>query len=87
MYVIIPAHDPGPQTCGRIFRQASETDSRTISQGLKGLLVIPPVGDIKTMKSYVGLYRLRIGTIRILFEINHDEKVVYIRAINSRGGD
>ncbi len=38
------------------------------------------------MKGYIGLYRLRIGTLRILFEVNHDEKVVYIRAIDSRGG-
>ncbi|CAM4038622.1 type II toxin-antitoxin system RelE/ParE family toxin [Cohnella lubricantis] len=57
-----------------------------ITQGLKGLLIIPPVGDIKPMKGFIGLYRLRIGTLRILFEINHDEKVVYIRAIDSHGG-
>lgn len=53
-----------------------------IAQGLKGLLKIPPNGDIKPMKGYVGLYRLRIG----LFEISLAEKVIYIRAIDSRGG-
>jgi mRNA interferase RelE/StbE len=56
------------------------------AHGLKGLLAIPPTGDIRPMKGYVGLYRLRIGTLRILFEINHVEKVVYIQAIDSRGG-
>lgn len=53
-----------------------------IAQGLKGLLKIPPNGDIKPIKGYVGLYRLRIG----LFEISLAEKVIYIRAIDSRGG-
>lgn len=68
-----------------IAKQEKQIQER-IAQGLKGLLVIPPSGDIKPLKGYVGLYRLRIGTLRILFEINHDEKVVYIRAIDSRGG-
>ncbi|NHN35380.1 type II toxin-antitoxin system RelE family toxin [Paenibacillus agricola] len=56
-----------------------------IANGLKSLLVIPPEGDIKPMKGYSGLYRLRIGSLRILFEINHIENLVYIRAIDSRG--
>ncbi|MFA1241248.1 type II toxin-antitoxin system RelE/ParE family toxin, partial [Serratia odorifera] len=50
---------------------------KRIAEGLKGLLKIPPEGDIKSMKGYTELYRLRIGTFRILFEINHDEKVIY----------
>lgn len=57
-----------------------------IAQGMKGLLVIPPNGDIKTMKGRQGLYRLRIGSYRILFEIQHKEKIVYIQAIDFRGG-
>ncbi len=57
-----------------------------IAQGLIGLLTIPPKGDIKPVKGHQGLYRLRVGTYRILFEINHTEKIVYIQAIDSRGG-
>jgi mRNA interferase RelE/StbE len=56
-----------------------------IAQGLKGLLVIPPHGDIKPMKGRQGLYRLRIGSYRILFEIQHKEKIIYIQAIDFRG--
>ncbi|WP_416827888.1 type II toxin-antitoxin system RelE family toxin [Ectobacillus polymachus] len=56
-----------------------------IADGLKGLLEIPPEGDIKSIKGYTDLYRLRVGTFRILFEINHDEKVIYIQAIGNRG--
>ncbi|WP_343070808.1 type II toxin-antitoxin system RelE/ParE family toxin [Bacillus sp. REN10] len=57
-----------------------------IADGLKGLLEIPPEGDIKSMKGYENLYRLRLGTLgtfRILFEINHDEKNDYIAYISS----
>lgn len=57
-----------------------------IAKGLAGLITIPPKGDIKLMKGQQGLYRLRIGTYRILFEINHIEKIVYIQTIDFRGG-
>lgn len=57
-----------------------------VAQGLKGLIEIPPRGDIKPMKGYHGLYRLRIGTFRVLLEIQHNEKVIYIQSIDSRGG-
>lgn len=68
-----------------IVKQEKAVQER-IAQGLRGLLNDPPTGDIKQMKGYIGLYRLRIGTIRVLFEISPSEKVVYIRAIDSRGG-
>ena len=68
-----------------ISKQEKSVQERIV-QGLKGLLVVPPVGDIKPMKGYTGLYRLRVGTFRILFEIQHSEKVIYIRAVDSRGG-
>ncbi|MCL5057973.1 MAG: type II toxin-antitoxin system RelE/ParE family toxin [Actinobacteria bacterium] len=57
-----------------------------IARGLKGLIKNPPCGDIKPMKGNLGLYRLRIGTYRVLFEIKHNEKVIYIEAIDFRGG-
>ena len=56
-----------------------------IAEGQKGLLEIPPEGDIKTMKGYTNLYRLRIGTFRILFDINHNEKIIYIQSVGNRG--
>jgi mRNA interferase RelE/StbE len=57
-----------------------------IARGLRGLIEIPPRGDIKPMKGNQGLYRLRIGTCRVLFEIQHNEKVIYIQAIDFRSG-
>lgn len=58
---------------------------KRIADGLKGLLKIPPEGDIKIMKGHEELYRLRVGTFRILFDIDHDEKIVYIQSVGNRG--
>lgn len=68
-----------------IAKQEKAIQERMV-QGLRGLLSDPPTGDIKQMKGSIGLYRLRIGTIRVLFEINRSERVVYIRAMDYRGG-
>lgn len=54
-----------------------------VLNGLKGLEEIPPQGDIKSLKGYRGMYRLRVGKYRILYEIL-DEKI-YILNIGSRG--
>ncbi|TKI81771.1 type II toxin-antitoxin system RelE/ParE family toxin [Bacillus mycoides] len=52
---------------------------------LKGLLEIPPEGDIKSMEGYTALYRLRVGIFLVVFEINHDEKVIDIQVMGNRG--
>lgn len=56
-----------------------------ISNALRGLTISPPEGDIRRLKGYVNLYRLRIGTYRVIFEANHQEETVYIEAIGNRG--
>ncbi|QCT01577.1 hypothetical protein E6C60_0856 [Paenibacillus algicola] len=56
-----------------------------IRKSLLGLTVRPPVGDIRPMKGYDKRFRLRVGSYRILFEINHQEQVIYILAIDNRG--
>ena len=56
-----------------------------IRKALTGLAVRPPIGDIKPMKGRGKLMRLRVGTYRVLFEINHTEQMVYILAIDNRG--
>lgn len=55
------------------------TVQERMAKELTGLLTIPPRGDIRLIKGHRGLYRLRIGTYRILFEINHTENIVYIQ--------
>ena len=69
----------------KFISKQKKTVQLRIVAGLKGLLKVPPEGDIKSMKGYAGLYRLRIGTFRILFDINHDEKIIYVQAVGNRG--
>ncbi len=56
-----------------------------IRKSLLGLTVRPPIGDIKPMKGYDKRFRLRVGSYRVLFEIDHQEQIVYILAIDNRG--
>lgn len=52
---------------------------------LKKLTVRPPIGDIKPLKGQGNLMRLRVGTYRVIFEVNLEEKLVYILTIDNRG--
>lgn len=56
-----------------------------IRKALTGLVFNPPIGDIKPMKGQGKLMRLRVGTYRVLFELNHTEQIVYILTIDNRG--
>lgn len=67
-----------------IAKQSKQSQDR-ISIGLKGLKKDPPVGDIKTLKGYTGLYRLRIGSYRVIFSIDHEEQSIYIRTLGNLG--
>ncbi|AMQ21706.1 type II toxin-antitoxin system RelE family toxin [Geobacillus sp. JS12] len=60
-----------------IARQDKDVQER-FAFGLQGLLAIPPQGDIKKLKGQDGLYRLRVGTYRVLFRIDHEERIIYI---------
>ncbi|AQT86967.1 hypothetical protein ERICIV_04569 (plasmid) [Paenibacillus larvae subsp. larvae] len=56
-----------------------------IRKSLTGLVIRPPVGDIKPLKGRGKLLRLRVGTYRVIFEVNHMEQMVYILTIDNRG--
>lgn len=56
-----------------------------IVNALKGLSIRPPIGDIKPLQGRGNLMRLRVGTYRIIFETQLDERLVYIWSIENRG--
>lgn len=56
-----------------------------IYAALEGLKRIPPVGDIAKLKGTNNLYRLRVGTFRMIYQVNFKENVIYILAIDNRG--
>nr|WP_242876330.1 type II toxin-antitoxin system RelE/ParE family toxin [Desulfosporosinus hippei] len=41
---------------------------------------------MKPLKGKEKLMRLRVGTYRVIFEINHTEQIVYILTIDNRRG-
>jgi mRNA interferase RelE/StbE len=56
-----------------------------IQAALEELQQIPPVGDILKLKGKKDMFRLRIGTYRAVYQIDFQEKAVYILAIDNRG--
>lgn len=67
-----------------IKKQDKKTQARLI-QGLEGITKFPPEGDISAMQRAKGLYRLRVGTYRIIFEYDEATKTVIVHAIGNRG--
>jgi len=41
-------------------------------------------GDVKKLKGSM-FYRLRVGNMRVVFEIDHLEKMIFIQTIDYRG--
>jgi len=67
------------------FLEKQEADvQERIVKALKKLTVRPPIGDIKPLKGNGNLMRMRVGTFRIIFEVNIGEKIVYILTIDNR---
>lgn len=66
----------------KYLRKQSAHIQQRLVVAIRGL---PMNGDIKKLKGSSD-YRLRIGEMRMIFSIDHAEKIIYIRAIDSRGG-
>ena len=41
--------------------------------------------DIKLLKGFDNIFRLRIGRLRVIFEIRKTELLIYVIAIGNRG--
>ena len=64
-----------------ISSQNKEQQARILN-AINGL---PNIGNIKPMKGFDGVYRLRIGNYRALYNVNHEEKTIYVNKIDNRG--
>ena len=56
-----------------------------IKKALEGLTRIPPEGDIRPRTGMKGWFRLRVGSYRVVFQINEDEHTIYVAIIGPRG--
>lgn len=76
------------RSAAKVINSLDRPTKLRIKQGIEGLTVAPPKGDIKMMQGYNPLlYRLRIGKYRVLYEYNTVEgkQVLMIKDIGSRG--
>ena len=71
-----------PQAKQYLLSLDKETINR-IYHALRKMTATPPIGDIKKLQGNDELFRLRVGGLRILFEVIDDNAVIY--KISPRG--
>lgn len=52
---------------------------------LKAIYALPNNGDIKAMSGHENLYRLRVGTFRVIYTIENQILTVQVLTIGNRG--
>lgn len=72
-----------------IFQKAAakflkKQDKRTQERLMRAINQLPNGTDIKKLQGY-GMYRMRVGSIRILYIIDDAIKIISIENIDSRG--
>lgn len=72
-----------------IFEKAAEKflkkqTPKTQQSLMRAIYKLPDGTDIKRLKGY-GLYRMRVGNIRIIYSIIEEIKVINIENIDNRG--
>ena len=52
---------------------------------LKAIQGLPDVGDIKPMSGHKDLYRLRVGSYRVIYTVENDLLIVRVMTVGNRG--
>ncbi|KJS10740.1 MAG: hypothetical protein VR67_17665 [Peptococcaceae bacterium BRH_c8a] len=52
------------------FKKIDRETKTKVKEALKGILAVPPKGDIKKLKGFQGRFRLRVGYWRILYSLD-----------------
>ncbi len=60
-------------------------DRGTQERIMKAIRQLPNGTDIKRLQGYHSLYRMRIGTVRIIYSIEEVLKIINIENIDNRG--
>lgn len=66
------------------FEKLPATNQKAIIKQIELLSTSYENSDIKKLKGYHDLYRLRVGDYRIIFSINKQDKLIRIAAIGHR---
>ena len=70
------------RAAAKAVRRLSRTDRERI---LASIAKLPDEGDIRELVGSAGMYRLRVGTWRVIFRVNWDTRVVQVVTVSSRG--
>jgi mRNA interferase RelE/StbE len=73
------------QPAEKFIRKQDKKTQIRILRALDGLKQIPPKGDIKKLKGEQEVFRLRIGTFRVLFSLDYAQKQIVVEVIGNRG--
>jgi len=57
----------------------------SVRSKIEELKINPHPGDAISLKGYPDTYRIRLGGIRIIYEVHHSELIILIISIGSRG--
>jgi mRNA interferase RelE/StbE len=70
----------------RYYERVSTDTARRLDRALESLEVNPfGAGDIKPLQGMPGTYRLRVGDLRIIYEVDRQTRVVNVLSILPRG--
>jgi mRNA interferase RelE/StbE len=70
----------------RYYERVSTDIARRLDRALGSLEINPfGAGDIKPLQGMTGTYRLRVGNLRIVYEVNRQARVVNVLHILPRG--
>jgi mRNA-degrading endonuclease RelE of RelBE toxin-antitoxin system len=69
----------------RQLRRLSAPDRDQIDHAFSEMCYDPFRGDVKFLKGLDGALRRRIGDWRILYDLNHQNKVIVVTAVKRRG--
>ncbi|PIQ68679.1 MAG: hypothetical protein COV91_02875 [Candidatus Taylorbacteria bacterium CG11_big_fil_rev_8_21_14_0_20_46_11] len=78
------AVDPSAQ---KQLRRFPQKDIERIRLGLQSLANNPFIGDMQKMKGEESIWRRRVGSYRIKYELYISERTVYVYEIKRRGSN
>lgn len=68
----------------KILGRIPKDDARRIGSVLKELVVNPYAGDIEKMEGESDVWRRRVGSYRIFYEVYKNKRVVYVFKLERR---
>jgi mRNA-degrading endonuclease RelE of RelBE toxin-antitoxin system len=71
----------------RQLRRLSSPERYLINRAFDEMCEDPFSGDVKFLHGLDGALRRRIGDWRVLYELNHEHKVIIVTAVKRRGSN